>query len=64
MRRRSYTSANAVVKPVHAKAIPVPLLTDADVETLLTAPNEEALRLQKPAPDDAVIVLPEEKKAA
>jgi hypothetical protein len=58
------TSANKVVKPVHAKAMPVLLLTDADVETWLTAPTDEALELQKPAPDDAVIVLPEEKKAA
>jgi hypothetical protein len=33
MRWRSFTSANAVVKPVHAKAMPVLLLTDADVET-------------------------------
>ena len=52
------------MKPVHAKAMPVLLLTDADVETWLTAPTDEALELQKPAPDDAVIVLPEEKKAA
>jgi hypothetical protein len=27
------------------------------------APTDEALKLQKPAPDDAVIVLPEEKRA-
>jgi putative SOS response-associated peptidase YedK len=58
------TSANKVVKPVHAKAMPVLLLTDADVETWLTAPTNEALELQKPAPDDAIVVLPEEKKAA
>jgi putative SOS response-associated peptidase YedK len=64
MRRRSFTSANSVVKPVHAKAMPVLLLTDADVEIWLTAPTDEALKLQKPAPDDAVIVLPEEKRAA
>ena len=58
------TSAHSVVKPVHAKAMPILLLTDVDIETSLTAPTDEALRLQKPAPDDAVIVLPEEKKAA
>lgn len=58
------TSANQVVKPVHAKAMPVLLLTDADIETWLTAPPEEALKLQKPALDDTVVVLPEEKKAA
>ena len=38
------TSANSVVKPVHAKATP--------------------LELQKPAPYDAVVVLPEERRAA
>ena len=58
------TSANSVVKPVHAKAMPVLLLTDTDVETWLAAPTDEALKLQKPAPDDAVVVLPEQKKAA
>jgi putative SOS response-associated peptidase YedK len=58
------TSANKIVKPVHAKAMPVLLLSDADIETWLTAPTDEALKLQKPAPDDAVVVLPEEKKAA
>jgi putative SOS response-associated peptidase YedK len=62
MRRRSFTSPNSVVKPVHSKATPVLLLTDADVETWLTAPTDEAL--QKPAADDTVVVLPEEKRAA
>jgi putative SOS response-associated peptidase YedK len=37
--------------------MPVLLLTDADIETWLTAPTDEALKLQKPAPDDAVVVL-------
>jgi putative SOS response-associated peptidase YedK len=47
---------------VHAKAMPVLLLTDADIETWLTV--DEALQLQKPAPDDEIVVLPEKKKAA
>ena len=58
------TSAHKVVKPVHAKAMPVLLLTDADIETWLTAPTEEALKLQTPTADDAIVILPEEKKAA
>ena len=58
------TSANKIVKPVHSKAMPVMLLTAADVETWLTAPTDEALKLRTPAPDDAVVVMPEEKKAA
>jgi putative SOS response-associated peptidase YedK len=44
--------------------VPVQLLTDTDVETWLTAPTDEALTLQKPAPDDAVVVLPEARKTA
>jgi putative SOS response-associated peptidase YedK len=44
--------------------MPVLLLIDADVETWLTAPTDEALQLQKPAPEDAVIIVPQEKKAA
>ena len=63
MRWRAFTSPNKFVKPVHAKAMPVLLLTDAEVETWLTAPTDEALKLQKPAPDDAIVVLPEEMKA-
>jgi putative SOS response-associated peptidase YedK len=58
------TSANKVVKPVHAKSMPVLLLADSDIEKWLTAPTDEALKLQKQAPDDAVVVLPEEEKAA
>jgi putative SOS response-associated peptidase YedK len=58
------TSANKVVKPVHAQAMPVLLLSDADIETWLAAPTEEALKLQRPAADDAIVVLPEEKEAA
>jgi hypothetical protein len=30
----------------------------------MTAPTNEALKLQKPAPDDAVIIIAEEVKAA
>jgi putative SOS response-associated peptidase YedK len=56
------TTANKVVKPVHANAMPVLLLTEVDIETWLTASTEEAFKLQRPAPDD--LVVPEEKKAA
>jgi putative SOS response-associated peptidase YedK len=48
---------------VHSKAMPVLLMTEADIKTWLTSPTDETLELQKPAPDDAVVVLPEEKKA-
>jgi hypothetical protein len=46
------------------QTMPVLLLTYADIEIWLTAPTDEALKVQKLATDDAVVVLPEEKKAA
>jgi len=38
--------------------------TREEAEQWLEAPPEEALQLQKPAPDDAIVLLPEEKKVA
>jgi putative SOS response-associated peptidase YedK len=46
------TQANAVVAPIHAKAMPVVLTTEDDCEMWLTAPLEEALALPQPAPND------------
>jgi putative SOS response-associated peptidase YedK len=43
--------ANAGVTPIHAKAMPVILANQDDCETWLTAPVEDALALQRPAPD-------------
>jgi putative SOS response-associated peptidase YedK len=45
------TDANRIVAPVHAKAMPVILTTPAEIETWLTAPIEEALKLQRPLSD-------------
>jgi len=47
------TDANAVVKPIHPKAMPVILPRDA-WDTWLTGSPEEALALQRPWPDDAL----------
>jgi putative SOS response-associated peptidase YedK len=59
------TSPNGIVEPIHNKAMPVLLMTPADVERWLEGTPEEALELQKPAPDDAIIMDPAlEKKAA
>jgi putative SOS response-associated peptidase YedK len=51
------TEPNAVVTPVHPKAMPVLLLTEADRETWLMGPPEAALALQRPAPDDMLRVV-------
>ena len=48
---------NSVVGPVHAKAMPVILRTPEEFETWLCAPAEEALALQRPAPDEALRVI-------
>jgi putative SOS response-associated peptidase YedK len=58
------TEPNAVVAPIHPKAMPVLLRDSAAMERWLTASNDDALELQKPAPDDALILQPIEKKAA
>ncbi len=46
------TEANGVVGPVHPKAMPVLLTTPEECATWLEAPTEEALRLQRPLPDN------------
>jgi putative SOS response-associated peptidase YedK len=51
------TQPNAVVAPIHAKAMPVVLSTEQDCETWLTAPAEAALALQRPAPDDLLRIV-------
>jgi putative SOS response-associated peptidase YedK len=45
--------------------MPVMLMTPDDVEQWLRGSTiEDALKLQKPAPDDAIVIRPPEKKAA
>ena len=54
-----------VVAPVHPKAMPVILTTEADREAWMTAPAEEALKLQRPLPDGVLeIVAAGEKEDA
>jgi putative SOS response-associated peptidase YedK len=59
------TEPNGVVQPIHDKAMPVMLMTAEDVDVWLNDTLEEALKLQKPQPDDALVIVPyDEKKAA
>lgn len=53
------------VQPIHDKAMLVMLVTSADVDVWLNGALEEALKLQKPQPDNALVITPyDEKKAA
>jgi putative SOS response-associated peptidase YedK len=51
------TAPNTVVAPIHEKAMPVLLLGEAQWETWLTRTMDDALKLQRPAPNDAVRVV-------
>lgn len=59
------TDPNNVVKPVHAKAMPVILTTPDEWKIWMTAPAEEAIKLQRPLDDRLLkIVARGEKKDA
>lgn len=51
------TEANSIVAPIHPKAMPVLLLDKAARETWMTGSLEEALALQRPAPENAVRIV-------
>jgi putative SOS response-associated peptidase YedK len=57
------TEPNKEVGAIHPKPMPVILTTGDEIETWMTAPAPEALRLQRPLPDGALrIVARGEKK--
>ncbi|TIM96712.1 MAG: SOS response-associated peptidase, partial [Mesorhizobium sp.] len=51
------TRPNALIEPIHEKAMPVILTTQEETELWLTAPWSEAKTLQRPAPDDALVIV-------
>jgi putative SOS response-associated peptidase YedK len=51
------TEPNAVVAPIHPKAMPVILTTGQEIDLWMTAPAKEALTLQRPLPDDALRIV-------
>ena len=51
------TNANAVVAPIHPKAMPVILTTPEECESWMTGPVLEALQLQRPLADQLLSVI-------
>ena len=51
------TEPNALVAPIHAKAMPVILTTQEEVDLWMTEAAKDALALQRPLPDDALRIV-------
>ena len=51
------TEANAIVAPIHPKAMPVILTAPAEVDQWLEAETPDALTLQRPLADDMLAIV-------
>lgn len=51
------TSPNEVVRPVHSRAMPAILTTSAEVDLWLSSEWDAASHLQRPLPDDMLVVV-------
>jgi putative SOS response-associated peptidase YedK len=51
------TEPNKLVGAFHLKAMAVILTTPEEIDAWMTEPASEALRLQRPLPDDALVIV-------
>jgi putative SOS response-associated peptidase YedK len=56
------TEPNAIVAPIHPKAMPVILTTPDEADRWLEAETADALALQRPSPDDALRIVAKGEK--